>query len=248
MEIGDRMKLYEGIASSTLIPNLPIVVRIDGRAFHTFTKGMAKPFDLNLVKTMDQLTLMLCEESNAKIGYTQSDEISLVIHESSPLTCVYFDRNVQKIVSVLSSFSTLNFNLLAKENGCIGTGPAMFDCRVFNLPSKEEVTNYLLWRELDATRNSIQSIARSLYTHKECENKKFNDLNEMLMQKGINFNNYDPRLKRGKYFIRDYRLEKFVNKLTGKENTKSKRYYDDSVFMPLNQYSNEERIQLFFEA
>lgn len=247
MEIGDRIKMYESLATSKqFIPYIPVIVRIDGRAFHTFTKYLEKPFDKLLVKAMDQVTLELCEETGAQIGYTQSDEITLVLYESSPLVQLYFNGKIQKIISVLSSFATLRFNEIFSSLGGKGNGPAMFDCRAFNVPSLEEAANCLLWRELDATRNSVQMLARFHFSHKECENKGFSELNELLFTKGVNYNNLEPRLKRGQYFIKKYVLRKFEDKLTGKENFKTKREYDSSILPIMTQLSIEERVKKLF--
>jgi len=170
--LGDRMKRYEDVNRYHLYPRMPIVIRIDGRAFHTFTKGFEKPFDFTLKNAFQYTLLSLTKElSEAKIGYTQSDEISLFIHIYNRFdTEAIFNGNIQKISSNVASLATVYFNkFLSSEK--FGT----FDCRCFNLP-KEEIYNYFLWRQRDCIRNSISSYARHLLGHKACLKKKTGEL------------------------------------------------------------------------
>ena len=233
--LGDRMKNnYENITRYYLTRRMPVIIRVDGRSFHTFTKGFKKPFDDILVKTMQDTMKYLCENiQGCVLGYTQSDEISLVLTDYAELTTdAWFGNNLQKMCSVSASMATLAFNkffsgrvqefmydccdefgddvLPEKQNDYELAhnvyfkkfNAAMFDSRVFTIP-KEEVCNYLIWRQQDATRNSIQSVGQANFSQKELHSKSCNNIQDMLMlQKGINWNDYSTTLKRGSCCIK----------------------------------------------
>ncbi len=214
--LGDRMKNnYESRAKIKLLRRTPVIIRLDGKAFHTFTKGMKRPYDSLLVDTMQQTMLELCKNiQGCKLGYTQSDEITLLLIDYTNLnTDAWFDYEVQKICSISSSMATLYFNKFFEENIKIYEGSqcdfkylkiikskinkAMFDSRCFNIP-KEEVCNCFIWRQQDATRNAIQMLGQSEFSHKELQGKSCNNIQDMLMiEKGINFNNIKTMFKRG---------------------------------------------------
>lgn len=227
-DLGCRMKtFYEQIPKTKLMRRCPVAIRCDGRSFHTFTRKFQKPFDEILIKTMQETMKYLCENiQGCVLGYTQSDEITLILVDYKKLTSsAFFDYEVQKICSITASMATMAFNKFFKENideyshnnmsadfilhGETGSlsdkeknilknimiyeeayrKGAMFDARCFNIP-KEEVTNLVYWRQLDATRNSIQMVGQANFSHKELQNKSCNDIQDMLMtQKGINWNN-----------------------------------------------------------
>ena len=229
--LGDRMKNnYENITRYYLTRRMPVIIRVDGRSFHTFTKGFKKPFDDVLVKTMQDTMKYLCENvQGCVLGYTQSDEISLVLTDYAELTTdAWFGNNLQKMCSVSASMATLTFNKAFNDNivkyidnnldaDCGVTKDlteyikilinarnkgAMFDSRVFTIP-KEEVCNALIWRQQDATRNSIQSVGQANFSQKELHGKSCNNIQDMLMlQKGINWNDYSTTLKRGSCCIK----------------------------------------------
>ena len=233
--IGDRMKNnYENITRYYLTRRMPVIIRVDGRSFHTFTKGFKKPFDDILVKTMQDTMKYLCENiQGCVLGYTQSDEISLVLTDYAELTTdAWFGNNLQKMCSVSASMATLAFNkffsgrvqefmydccdefgddvLPEKQNDYELAhnvyfkkfNAAMFDSRVFTIP-KEEVCNYLIWRQQDATRNSIQSVGQANFSQKELHGKSCNNIHDMLMlQKSINWNDDSTTLKRGSCCIK----------------------------------------------
>lgn len=222
-DLGNRMKLYENVNRNYLIHRVPVIVRIDGKCFHTFTKGFKKPFDQILISSMQQTMKYLCENvMGCVLGYTQSDEISLVLIDYKRLnSCGWFDYNIQKMSSIAASIATMYFNKAFNNNvkaftdrsltdectkedidyihklkDAVQKG-AMFDARVFNVP-KEEVTNCILWRQNDATRNSIEMVGQAYFSHKELHGKSCNDIQDMLMlQKNINWNNFETFLKRG---------------------------------------------------
>ena len=229
--LGDRMKNnYENITRYYLTRRMPVIIRVDGRSFHTFTKGFKKPFDDVLVKTMQDTMKYLCENiQGCVLGYTQSDEISLVLTDYAELTTdAWFGNNLQKMCSVSASMATLAFNKAFNDNiiKYIDNNPdadcgvtkdlteyikilinarikgAMFDSRVFTIP-KEEVCNYFIWRQQDSTRNSIQSVGQANFSQRELNGKSCNDIQDMLMtQKSINWNDYATTLKRGSCCIK----------------------------------------------
>ena len=194
--MGDRMKMYEGIeADRVLIPELPICVRVDGRAFHTFTRGMKRPYDTDMSNSMIDTMKFLVEETDACIGYVQSDEISLVLSDmKEPM----FGGRVSKLTSVIASLATAKFNEIIHKY--FPDKPlATFDCRVWNVPNRTEASNTILWREFDATKNSISMAARAFYSDKQLMNKNSSQKQDMLMDKGINWNDYPTFFKRGTY-------------------------------------------------
>lgn len=228
-DLGVRMKtFYEQIPKTKLMRRCPVAIRIDGKAFHTFTRGFQKPFDEVLIKSMQETMKYLCENiQGCVLGYTQSDEITLILIDYKKLTSsAFFDYEVQKICSIAASMATMAFNrAFAKNVGdyctytyecmdnthenyehilslAVNKG-AMFDARCFNIP-KEEVTNLVYWRQLDASRNSIQMVGQANFSHKELQNKSCNDIQDMLMiQKGINWNDLPTYQKRGSCCVRN---------------------------------------------
>ena len=231
-DLGTRMKeFYEQVPKTRLVRRMPVAIRIDGKAFHTFTKGFRKPFDDILIKTMQKTTKYLCENiQGCVLGYTQSDEITLILVDYQKLTSsAWFDYEVQKLCSISASMATMAFNKYFEKNvddyrfrkwdgvskyeegteeyiktllKAVEKG-AMFDARVFNIP-KEEVTNCIYWRQLDASRNSIQMVGQANFSHKELQNKSCNDIHDMLMlQKNINWNDFPTYQKRGTSVVRN---------------------------------------------
>ena len=228
-ELGKRMKeFYEAVPKTRLVRRTPVAIRIDGKAFHTFTRGFEKPFDEVLGRAMRETMKYLCENiQGCVLGYTQSDEITLILIDYKKLTSsAWFDYEVQKMCSIAASMATMAFNRVFKEevNAWFGeqTVPisesiaqrynlymekiekgAMFDARCFNIP-KEEVANLIYWRQLDATRNSIQMVGQANFSHSELQNKSCNVIQEMLFQeRDINWNDFPTHLKRGACCIKD---------------------------------------------
>jgi tRNA(His) 5'-end guanylyltransferase len=186
-DIGDRMKRnYENRAQTHLTRRTPVIIRLDGRAFHTYTRSFSKPFDSTLIWSMQNATQALVHEvQGCVLGYTQSDEISLLVCDWKTLTSeAWFDYNVQKLCSVSASFATVAFN--SSIGVCGGSQWAMFDSRCFNIPGSE-VANYFLWRTKDWYRNSVTMYAQSQYSHKELHGKSCGEMHEMLYQKGRNW-------------------------------------------------------------
>lgn len=199
--LGDRMKrLYENITRNLLQVRTYTIIRIDGKAFHTYTRGLKSPFDEQLVLDMDETACYLCKNiQGAKFAYVQSDEISILLTDFDSLTSqAWFDGNIQKMVSIGASLATAIFNQLRPGK------LAHFDARVFQISDKTEVENYFIWRQQDCTRNSISSVAQSLYSAKQLHGKSTNVMQEMIFQKGINWNDYDTKLKRGRIITKEY--------------------------------------------
>lgn len=190
--LGDRMKRYEDATREHLLHRMPIIVRVDGKAFHSWTRGMSRPFDATLTEWMDRVALALCRESQGCVlAYMQSDEVSLLLHPFRALTSqAWFDGNIQKIASVSAACAASVMTSLSERF-------VMFDARAFVLPERE-VCNYFLWRQQDATRNSIQMLARSMFSHTQCNGKNCDELQEMCFQAGRNWNDLPPHLRRGR--------------------------------------------------
>lgn len=248
--LGQRMKTYyEQIPKARLMRRTPVAIRIDGKAFHTFTRGFQKPFDEVFGNAMVRTMEYLCQNIQGCIfGYTQSDEITLILQDYRKLnTDAWFDYEVQKMCSISASMATMAFNRYFREeffahttNGNWGEAEealydaygraiekgAMFDARVFNIP-KEEVTNLVYWRQVDAARNSIQMAARAVFSHAECDNKNTSQLQDMLMEKyNINWNNYPTRWKRGVCWTKSGGTDYEMPMLKGE----SREYVDHLVY------------------
>ena len=234
-DLANRMKEYEKRNQYYLQKRTPVAIRVDGRSFHTFTKGFQRPFDDVLIKTMQETAKYMCENiQGAKLAYVQSDEITIILTDYDTLeTDCWFNYRTDKLCSISASMATMAFNKFFKKNaenyiqncatdyetdGLYGKGTpeyqlceiyqkavekgAMFDARCFNIP-KEEVTNLIYWRQLDATRNSIQMVGQANFSHKELQNKSCNDIQDMLHeQKGINWNDYPTVCKRGTAIVK----------------------------------------------
>ena len=249
-DLGTRMKTFsEEIPKTKLMRRCPVAIRIDGKSFHTFTRGFNKPFDEVLIESMQETMRYLCENiQGCVLGYTQSDEITLILVDYKKLnSAAWFDYEVQKMCSIAASMATMAFNrFLMYEyeefNRWVNEGNptdedrrlndiyydamckgAMFDARCFNIP-KEEVTNLIYWRQLDASRNSIQMVGQANFSHKELQNKSCNQIQDMLMeQKGINWNDLPIYQKRGSCCI------KIKNKIDEVMINEQQKFGEDKV-------------------
>ena len=245
--LGDRMKeFYENRVKTKLIRRMPVIIRLDGRSFHVFTRGFAKPFDKRMIEAMQETTLELCKNIQGCVfGYTQSDEITLILVDYNDIdVSAWYDYETQKICSVAASMATLYFNrifhnkirefvnnhykviidketygeelsnsvneLLRAYNNSIELG-AMFDARCFNVPISD-VCNAILWRQQDASRNSINALGQKWFKHKELDGKNTSQVQDMLMEKyGINWNNLSTVEKRGTAIIKDENGKWFID-------------------------------------
>ena len=209
--LAERMKQCESRVDLKLDTKAPIIARIDGRAFHSFTRGLERPFDDAFLGCMDATARELLKRTGAVLAYTQSDEISLVWAPLQPRQDIFFGGRIQKMASNLSSLSTFYFNSYKDENLSIKSGvPALFDARVFNVLNKQEVSDYLLWREIDATNNSILSVGHSHYSVKQLDKVNAKELRQKLLtEKGINWSKMSDRHKKGLYIRKEKELRKF---------------------------------------
>ena len=234
--LGDRMKTYEYVNRTYLPRRMPLIIRIDGKAFHSYTRGFQRPFDPVLIKSMHETAQYLCSNiEGCRLAYVQSDEISLLLTDYETFsTQPWFDKNLQKIVSVAASMATAAFNKafrlatfeweedhlpdwfdgnphkdidpemikLSKTYNSKFDG-AMFDARAFVLP-KEEVCNYFIWRQQDASRNSVQMVGRAYFSHKQLDYKNSDDVQDMLFtQHAVNWNDLPIPQKRGVCIVRE---------------------------------------------
>lgn len=251
--LGTRMKVfYEQVPKTKLVRRMPVAIRLDGKAFHTFTRGFQKPFDEVLGRAMVNTMEYLCKNIQGCVfGYTQSDEITLLLIDYQTLTTdAWFDYEVQKMCSVSASMATLAFNKYFKEAACDWFGNqcmplsedkqrlwslycekssigAMFDSRVFNIP-KEEACNLIYWRQLDATRNSIQMVGQANFSHRELQCCSCNKIQDMLHeQRGINWNDFPTRWKRGTAWTRERGVDYNMPIL----KSDGRKYVDDVIYV-----------------
>ena len=250
--LGNRIKLYEALSTSRqLMPNCPVYARIDGRAFHTFCRGLEKPFSKAFILVMQETCKFLVEETNACLGYVQSDEISLGWES---IVKAPFDGRVQKLESNLASLASAKFiytilrgivrgiedeydldTMLAK----VDKTPPSFDCRVFNVPTMTELANCFLWRENDAIKNSISGMALNFYSHKELQNKSGDEKIHMMRMKGHSFyEDTDPAFMRGTFYHRENYLKDLTDDEVAKipENQR-KNLVHDAGNMASNHYA-----------
>jgi len=200
--LGDRMKSnYEARYRHSLGRRAYTIIRIDGKAFHTYTRGLQRPFDRRLMDDMDTTAAYICNDiQGAKFAFVQSDEISILLTDFECIDSqAWFDLDIQKMVSVSASLATAKFNDLRRADQKL----AHFDSRVFQLPTQSEVANYFIWRQNDAVRNSIASVAQSLYSAKQLHGVGQNEQQELIHQKGINWNDYTSGEKRGRFIERE---------------------------------------------
>ena len=260
-DLGNRMKTYyEAVPKHRLVRRMPVAIRIDGKAFHTFTRGFQKPFDEVLgnamVRTMEYLAKNI---QGCVFAYQQSDEITLLLIDYQKLTSsAWFDYEVQKMCSIAASMATMAFNKYFTDeyerwhfnhimfpgefgkaeilpgdekldevyNKALQKG-AMFDARVFSIP-KEEATNLVYWRQLDATRNSIQMVGQAKFSHNELQGKSCNMIQDMLLtQRDINWNDYPTRWKRGVAWKRSIGVDYDMPILKGED----RKYVDEVIFV-----------------
>ena len=257
-DIGTRMKdFYEQIPKTKLMRRCPVAIRIDGKAFHTYTRNFKRPFDSIFMRAMQETMKYLCENiQGCVLGYTQSDEITLILVDYEKInSSAWFDYEVQKLCSVSASMATMRFNQVfarlvqeVREEGtedpqyikvldkACETG-AMFDSRCFNIP-KEEVTNLIYWRQLDASRNSIQMVGHANFSQKQMHGKSTSDIQDMLMlEKNINWNDFPVACKRGSCCIRGQADE--VPSCTGDSSNENFRGWMIDNDIPI--FKGEER-------
>ena len=260
--IGDRMKSYENCYRLYIPKRTPIIIRLDGCHWHTFTKGFKKPFDDILMRAMEETATVLCHDiEGVKVAYTQSDEISLLITNNDTWeTQPWFGNNIQKMASVAASIATLAFNRAFNalvhdfindvyyKDPSVTTSKvldiylnardkgATFDARVFVLPA-DEVCNYFIWRQQDAIRNSIQSMGQTHFSHKELMNKSCENIKQMLVEKNLKWESIPVSCQRGVCVV------KKPAKITTRIDMKAMTYME----MTRNRWTVDDNIPLFWE-
>ena len=257
---GDRMKMYENqTCGIKLIPRIPVIARLDGKGFSKFTKGLKRPYDERLSNLMIETVKYLVKETNANCGYTQSDEITLMWYTDKVDSSIYFDGRLFKMLSDLSAMASVYFNrrlveFLPEKSDKM----PRFDARVYNVPTLDEAVNSFLWREQDATKNSISMAAQAFYSHKQLMGKNGSDKQEMLFEKGVNWNDYPSFFKRGTYVQRKRVVTPFtseeIEKLPPKHNARKDPNYcverwviDDINLPPLSKVDNKIGVIVFGE-
>lgn len=200
--LGDKCKYFESLETSRkAMKGLPLMARLDGIAFHTFTKGLKRPYHQGLCDLMISTAKRLVEETHAIIGYTQSDEITLTwyVPADSPGEYMHGGK-YQKLCSRLAAIATGHFNHhISMIPEKVSAPIQLFDCRIWQVPSLDEAFLSYLWRERDATKNSITMAAGAYYSHRELHGKNSADKHDMLHEKGVNWNDYPSHFKRGTY-------------------------------------------------
>lgn len=254
--LGDLHKSYEGRWIDQLMPHLPFVVRLDGRAFHTFTKGFKRPYDERMSMAMVQTAKALVEEFHATVSFCQSDEITLGFRNDNPEQQIIFDGKVFKILSLFAAYASVVFN--EEVNKSIPEKSGMrpiFDARIIQYPSLELTSGSFLWRETDATRNSLTMAAHAFYSHKELHGANAKKKHDLLHAKGINWNDYPTFFKRGTYVRRvtkersltDLELMYIPEKFRPDANSIFLRSSVEEIDMPvLESLSVSERIEKLF--
>ena len=204
--LGDRMKMFEDMEGKRrFIPGLPLVARIDGRSFSNFTHGLERPYDQRFSKLMVEITKFLVDETGAKIGYTQSDEISLLFYSDDLQSEIFFNGRVQKMVSILAGLASARFNKIREDflpNHKPHATP-VFDARVWTFPNQIQATSCFVWREQDATKNSISMLAQHYFSHKQLMYKNTKEMIRMLeVEHNVFWDTYPNFFKRGTYVQR----------------------------------------------
>jgi tRNA(His) 5'-end guanylyltransferase len=233
LKLDDRMKQYEHINRNYLIPNMYNVIRLDGKAFHTYTKQFIKPFDDVFINAMNETAKYICETmQGAKFAFVQSDEISIYFtdtdnHEQQ----LWFGGNIQKIVSVAASKAAAKFNQIIFLHNSKSTIEelqqlqlAEFDARVFQLPNKHELLNCFIWRQEDCIRNSVSTVAQYFYSTKELHKKTVKDMKTMLLESGRAWENYNSKYKNGRFISKEI----YINDILVGDNETEIRYQPDN--------------------
>jgi len=255
-DLGDRMKSnYENRTRHYLPRRTYSILRVDGKAFHTYTRDCERPFDYNLMSCMDEAGKGLCEQiSGATLAYIQSDEISVLITDfNKPGTEAWFDGNIQKISSVAASIATAVFNQANMRAKWRDSGVsfeevfnfACFDARVFTIPDRVEVNNYFYWRQKDWMRNSVSMVARSFFSHKDLAEKTIVDMKQMIISKGQDWGSYSDATKYGRVVFRkeeekDIEFTKASGEIITAEGVKRKYWNVESapIFTQERNYLN----------
>lgn len=213
LSLGDRMKMYEGAeASRHFLPTMPIVARVDGRAFHTFTNGLIRPYDERFQECMVRTAEALLVETGAIVAYRQSDEITIVWPGVPNPERIWFGGRAQKMCSMISSIATLEFNNAVREllPASYAKKKPMFDARVWQVPTELEASNVLVWREHDAIKNSTMALAIERVGHHRTLGKHTKEQLELIKSTGDDWDKYPEWARRGTYLRRVSVEQKFT--------------------------------------
>ena len=240
----NRMKDYESReAGRRFIPLMPVIARLDGRAFHSFCKGMDKPFDFGFIRAMDDTARFMLEETRALMAYVQSDEITLLWHSEEYKSQIFFDGRIQKMASILAALASVKFSReICDVFPDRSARMPVFDCRVWQVPNKTEAVNVFVWCEKDAIRNSIQAMAQSMYSSSELHGKGTAEQKKMVFIGGVDWDALSERVKKGAFYWRRKKLRKFssdeIDKLPPKHAVRTnpdlmiERFGIESLEMP----------------
>lgn len=256
MKVADRIKeYYEDRTKTFLMRRMITIIRLDGKGFSKWTKNLEKPFDEGFTDDMIETAKYLCENiQGAKFAYAQSDEISIVLTDFDNLESqAWFDYNVQKITSIAASMATAKFNQLRMARNVVDTEDgynsvgimafklAMFDARVFQVPTVDEMVNTMIWRQQDATRNSVSMAAYEICGHSATMNMSGSEKQEMLFEKGVNWNDYPVKFKRGTVIRKVERL--MTRKPSGDSNKTT--MIDENLIFTRNVWEADEDTPIF---
>lgn len=243
--LGDRIKNYERLETDQfLMPMLPTIVRLDGRSFSKFTKSF-DPFDISMSESMEETTKYLVKQSNALLGYTQSDEITLILYSENTRSQVLFNGKKHKLLSNMASMASVKFYYeLSKRTGNdYADNLPSFDCRLYQVPTKMEAWNSVLWRVQDCIKNSVAMLSQQFFSHKQLQGKNQNEQLAMLFHHGVRWSDLPKRFKEG-IFVRKIYYDKVID-ISGTTVTRSRVDSFDSN-MNFNQISN--RIEYLFDG
>ena len=259
MKVSDRIKeYYEDRSKTFLMRRMITIIRLDGKGFSKWTKNLNKPFDEGFTDDMIETAKYLCENiQGAKFAYAQSDEISIVLTDFDNLESqAWFDYNVQKMTSIAASMATAKFNQLRMARQCwegndvegyLDTDDinnfkfAMFDARVFQVPTVDEMVNTMIWRQQDATRNSVSMAAYEICGHSATMNMSGSEKQELLFQEGVNWNDYPVKFKRGTVIKKEERL--MTRKPSGDSNKTT--MIDENLIFTRNVWEADEDTPIF---
>lgn len=241
-QLGDRMKGYEGAWGQVLPERTPVIVRVDGKAFHTATRGLKKLVDKRISMAMKLTALSLLENmQNAVLAYQQSDEISiLMINYKCEFSQSWYGNKVQKIVSVAAALATRHFNECVRDDDELAVREWLFDARTFSLP-REEVRNYFVWRQMDATRNSISSLGRCYFSQKEMNGKPSKEVLEMLKRVGVDWTSTHIQDRMGAVILRDGSEDRY-NLLGETPNFVSDKGFFEPLVNPVSEAETQQEL------
>lgn len=249
---GDKVKAFESASAKVVLDeDQPMCVRLDGKAFHTFTRGLARPYDKRLSDAMVETMNYLVEKTDARLGYTQSDEITLIYFKTAPHQQTYFGSRVQKLTSVLASMATAKFNHEVHKNIPEKADLfAFFDCRVWNVPTLQDAADVFIWRQDDAIKNAVSMAAHAKFSDKKLLGKNSKEKIQMLADEGIDWHAYPDFFKSGTYAMKKHKQVEMPDELKSKPGNEGKthflRSYIDNFHLKRLRH-NEKVVETLFD-